>query len=377
MKKIFKKKNIKYYLIYYLIIELITGFGFSQGIFSFVCNFCKILTKINSFEILIKVIILIIGMLIIFLFSIILMTLPVTIFLLARKSVDITHEMQNKKYTTRKDIIYYREKLDNISPTTISLMKNLKIEEEKDLVATIIKLQLNKNIVIEDDVVKVLSEDVSNLCPSEKRLFYMITGEVIDKNQIESWKTMAIEEAKKQGYIEDKSTSTGLFIKKVFLIILFILFIIGFKHFYTTFIPLVDELENIGINETTEIYEMAENENFEFIIQILYEGVVGIICMVGIFAWPIFYIIYLIRYENKNNSIKRTLKGEQLTDEILGLKRFIHDFTMLNEADKESIVLWDDFIVYAVLLEENEKIIQELLNLKNVRNFDTRRIIKK
>ena len=49
---------------------------------------------------------------------------------------------------------------------------------------------------------------------------------------------------------------------------------------------------------------------------------------------------------------------------------------ILYKADKESIILWDDFLVYAIVLEENEKIIEEILKLKNVKNFDSRLIIQ-
>lgn len=46
---------------------------------------------------------------------------------------------------------------------------------------------------------------------------------------------------------------------------------------------------------------------------------------------------------------------------IYGMKNFIHDFSNLSEAHKEQVVLWDDYLVYAVVLEENQQIVKEIM----------------
>ena len=290
MKKILKKKNIKYYLIFYVIIEFISRFSLIRGITTYIYSFFEIAVKSPNPETFIKAIVILIIMLILWGLSFLLITLPITVVLLARKTVDTTQEMQNRKYTSRENIIYYREKLKGVSPTTISLMQNLKVEEEKDLTATIMKLQLNKNILIEEDNIKVLSDDVSNLMPNEKHLFYILKEEKINKKQIDGWKDVALEEAKRQGYIKEKKSTTGLLVKKVILITLFILFILGFKYVGNNFIAMMDNLENIGITEEMQIYEIAENGNFDFFLNTVFQALVCVICIVGMFGWPIFYI---------------------------------------------------------------------------------------
>lgn len=370
MKRILKKNNIKYYLIFYIVIELTSKFSLIRGILVYIYSFFEIAVKSPNLEAFIKALVVLVVMMILWGLTFVFTTLPVTIVLLARKMVDGTQERQNRKYTSRENIIYYREKLNGISPTTISLMKNLKIEEEKDFVATIMKLQLNGNIVIEEDTIKILSSNVSNLTPNEEIILHALAEGKITRTQIEYWKGTAVSEAKSQGYIKDKSSTTGLAIKKVALIAMFVLFVLGFKYFGSTFGPLVDEVGNRGITEEMEIFEIVEHEDSNFFLDVLFQGLVLIVCTVGIFAWPIFYIVYIVRYQNKNNSLRRTIKGEKLTDEILGMKRFIHDFSMLNEVDKEAIGLWEDFVVYAIVLEENDKIIEEILKLKNIKISD-------
>ena len=44
----------------------------------------------------------------------------------------------------------------------------------------------------------------------------------------------------------------------------------------------------------------------------------------------------------------------------------MHDFSNLKEKEKESIVLWEDFLIYAVVLEENELVRKDIYHYKNV-----------
>ena len=45
-----------------------------------------------------------------------------------------------------------------------------------------------------------------------------------------------------------------------------------------------------------------------------------------------------------------------MVEQIAGIKNYIHDFGLLSEKDKEYVVLWNDFLIYVVLLEENESV---------------------
>ena len=43
------------------------------------------------------------------------------------------------------------------------------------------------------------------------------------------------------------------------------------------------------------------------------------------------------------------------------MKNFIHDYSNLSEVEKDALVLWDDYLIYAVVLEENKKIVEEIM----------------
>ena len=111
MKRILKKKNIKYYLIFYAVIELISKFSLIRGILAYIYSFFEIAFKSPNLETFVKSVVILVVMMILWMLIFVFMTLPVTIVLLARKTADSTQERQNRKYTSRENIIYYREKL--------------------------------------------------------------------------------------------------------------------------------------------------------------------------------------------------------------------------------------------------------------------------
>ena len=49
---------------------------------------------------------------------------------------------------------------------------------------------------------------------------------------------------------------------------------------------------------------------------------------------------------------------------VYGLKNFIHDFTSLDEAEKSRVAVWDDFLIYALVLEENDAIVRDIMHAK-------------
>ena len=60
--------------------------------------------------------------------------------------------------------------------------------------------------------------------------------------------------------------------------------------------------------------------------------------------------------------IRRTDYGNQMAECVYGMKNFIHDYSNLSEVDRRQVVLWEDYLVYAVVLEENEQIVKEILD---------------
>ncbi|MDR0978812.1 MAG: DUF2207 domain-containing protein [Lachnospiraceae bacterium] len=65
------------------------------------------------------------------------------------------------------------------------------------------------------------------------------------------------------------------------------------------------------------------------------------------------YIIVSAKYSNK---YVLTNKGMKLRKEILGLKKFLKDYSLIKTRTKEEVVIWEYYLIYAVVLHENFKI---------------------
>ena len=108
---------------------------------------------------------------------------------------------------------------------------------------------------------------------------------------------------------------------------------------------------------------MAEDHNFAI-------GTLILTLMLFLMGVAIFGpIAILIKSKIKTSGfahIIRTKEGEEMTEYIYAMKNFLHDFSTLSEANKEQLVLWDDFLIYAVVLEENEQILQDIFSQRSL-----------
>ena len=97
-------------------------------------------------------------------------------------------------------------------------------------------------------------------------------------------------------------------------------------------------------------------------------GTFAVIALFALFSMPFYLRARKITYflVDANDKYERTSEGKVLVEQIVGMKNFIHDFSNLSKSQKDEVILWNDFLVYAVLLEENDKIIKDIFNYKKV-----------
>ena len=69
----------------------------------------------------------------------------------------------------------------------------------------------------------------------------------------------------------------------------------------------------------------------------------------------------------KGNQCRRakdlTARGQQQRDELLGLKRYLLDFSLLAERDVKETFLWQEYMVYAALLGVAKQVMEQLRRL--------------
>ena len=105
------------------------------------------------------------------------------------------------------------------------------------------------------------------------------------------------------------------------------------------------------------ISEMNFENNMIPIISFIIYAIVFII-----FAfYPMILIISYIIYNIKStlDPYFRTKEGEELNRSIEGLKNYLKDYTLLDKQEKDGIVVWEEYLVYSVLFNQNKKMIEK------------------
>lgn len=294
---------------------------------------------------------------------------------------------ENARYEVIDNIEYYRDRFNNITPTEISLITDLEIETKKDISATILDLYQKKIIDFTDDKIIVKRED-NTLRQSEQKLVEMIKNNDFSKENIDYWKDCCIKEAIIDNYIIEKNNSEkgpNFFKNNIVINIAAIMFIISLvlscifilsptgEKLYST----IDEFDKkYSEKDRTELEVIINNEEAkEMYVKIISDsGPIIILSTIMITTFfiligtPIYRMVRRKIYKaiEVNNRYERTKESKILVEQIAGIKNYIHDFSLLSEKDKENVVLWNDFLIYAVLLEENEKIIDDICQYKNI-----------
>lgn len=305
---------------------------------------------------------------------------------------------KNMRYKVVDNIEYYRDKFESISPAEMSLILDLEIERKKDISATLLSLNIKGLLDFEDDKIKLKnSGNLENLKPSERYLFEALKDGTLDGMDMSNWEKVCIKEAMDDGYIINAKQKRKFFWKSTLLLILAILMLFCSIGKFT---KNIDEYSK-NVNEVQE--EMGTiNSNLEKIVgkddkQLTNEdeiklkeeylpiakdaiGKIGeplvlglmIIGSIALIIGLIFYKIARIAIYKSGygeNKYERTKEGKVLVEQIAAMQRYIHEFSLLSDMEKEQVKLWEEFLVYAIVLEENEEIVSNIFSYKNVKMY--------
>ena len=234
---------------------------------------------------------------------------------------------------------YYRDILQDYSPAELSYIDNFEILPKNDIVASLLSLELNKNISLGDKI-QINSQIKENISNNEKYILDCIEdGKINNFNETEfisKIKTDAIEHGLlKESKIEWKK------LKKILLLsISFIALII-----FICIILIIDL-----INNPTNVAQ--------------WKLLLLVFAILLILNLPISLGLYFGTYiiKAKNNNYIRTKKGEELNENLEGLKNYLNDFSIMNERDEKSLTLWENYLIYSVIFNQNTNIIKDLWN---------------
>lgn len=290
--------------------------------------------------------------------------------------------IQNATFQADEDLDYYREKLTGVPPVTISLLMDLQIEAKKDIAALLLKYTKMGAVSMMDGTVHVQNQELPGLLPSDRALLALIAGGQAQPANLGAWRRQAITEAVESGNLKyrdarqnihsaSRSCLTGCFGGCLLPVLIFL-------GMGITAVA----INNSGWLEKIEGFLAAAPQSFgmrqmEYLLSspdmviVIALTAFFVLSFLAMFLLPIAAVLRTaLSISSTGILLKRTEAGEILTAQISGLKNFIRDFSNLAEVEKEQLVLWDDFLIYAVVLEENERIIEDIFRLRNLKYRD-------
>lgn len=249
-------------------------------------------------------------------------------------------EKQDKK--DYKNESYYREIIPELSPAVLGYIYNFQLNE-KDIVGTLLGLQLKKKIDIKNKIeIKDSSEE--NLTENEKYIFQNLKNGTLKNINMTLWEQKVILDCKQKGLLEEKQNIKREIIKKITISI--IMYIVIFILF----------------NKSPYIFNKYVANNDSFIILFF---IIMLILFFTMIIYPYKTAVYIKTYYfmNKLNPYIRNKKAKEINEKLEGLKNYIKDYSMINERKKEEIDIWEDYLIYSVIFDENTQIVKDVINM--------------
>lgn len=254
-------------------------------------------------------------------------TIPLTIIYLPIRIGLEKFYKERISFVDIKNDNYYRDIIQKYSPAVLDYIDDFEIGINT-LIAILMGLKLKG--IINDDF-KIIKNDFSKLDENEKYVCNHINE--LQDIDIENLKYVIREDGKKYELLEVKKRPKNY--KKIAILNWLVPFTI--VAFIITFIIMMTNVSDI--------------------IKII---VMAILPFLGSFIF-IIYLIYGITYSaaTSKEPCVRTKKGEQVNEKLEGLKKYLEDFSSLENKSEEELILWEDYLIYSVIFNQNEKIIKE------------------
>ena len=311
------------------------------------------------------------------LLSCLLRALPLALIWWAISGEMLKNAVQRSRFRSVQDIEYYRDTCPGLPPGEVSLLMDLRVEEEKDAAATLLGLELKGSLEFSGDGAVVRGKEDGSLSPADRVLLDILgqpgaMGKEGLKERLRPWKKAVIEEALQTPYFKKpewnwkKPRLTGCLVPFVCLFLIAAAFLSP---------PFQYTLETVHAEGMTE-------EGFRQMVCTDPLLMTGLLLAATIFLLVVLMLVSplmlvlkgVVRAQSmENTKVLRTKAGEGQMEYLYGIKNFIHDFSQLSEATKEQLVLWDDFLVYAVVLEENEQILDEIFRKRKINRKEWKR----
>ena len=284
-------------------------------------------------------------MIFVLIIMIIIAIIVITNYFTIKLAVNDARKENMSKIDFIKEKEYYRDILKNNSAAELSYIDDFKISPRREIACTILELQLKNKIKINNDNIEMIDSSEDGLGKVGKYILNSYKNGKFYISDLGYIYSYAQDEAVEDGLIELNSKSefiNRLIKKKILSVIVTIIYIIYFVLF-TKNVDKINELEGIAKTIT--------------IISNLFVIILGG-AILSIIGSPLYSFTYS---SMQINSYHRTKKGEEINEKLEGLKKYIEDYSKLNEAEKDAIAIWDEFLIYSIIFDINKTEIEKML----------------
>ena len=289
---------------------------------------------------------------------------------------------------------YYRDIIKQLTPVELSYIDDYNIELKKDIMATLLELQLKKKIQFVDGKIVALDKTEDNLTLHEKYVLKKLTTRTFLPEKevfINEFKDAILEDlcnskilnTDNNEKLKDYERKYLNFKKKCMIIfpILMIIFASGLEvlMLYVSFFMLlilvflaIKKLVDKNTNGAVIMFVLLAiyGAPFLMLLTLIVPVTLGTFqeVAIGIFEYVFLFIaiaFILIEFNIIINSNKLNENGKKLKSQLLGLKMFLNDYSNMKDKELNELNLWDEYLVYSVILNENKKVKNEVTEIVN------------
>lgn len=255
----------------------------------------------------------------------------------------IVAKKEMTKIDFKKDKDYFRDILKNYGILELAYIHgDFEKLKKKDIIAVLLSLELNDVIKIEDN--KIINIDRSKTTTSSEE--YILNSGYSGKINITDTRYLT-------NMVKNEALNKGLLKRNT-----------NIAHdIISMFLKMTAFAFGTGI--ATIIYTSIIFENFENIFVML----LGLVIIL-LNALSTYRFVYFISYVyHKVTNYELTDKGIEIKKKLNGLERFIKDFGDLDNDNKKTLEMWEDYLLYSVIFENNKLIEKnEYKNIVKIKN---------
>lgn len=282
-----------------------------------------------------------------------------------------------KEIKLNNPYIYYRELPNNFGIGISSVLVNKTIENEKDIIACILDLCARKYLKLEkvDDkyMITILKNSTTNLLSNETYILKHLMNNTVQQIDYQEWHQLCVEngkqlelfednrevnisESKQKEIVEEYYKANEKQLKKIIPFFLLIGVVLGstifiFPNVTDTFAHLL----NINNDMTLKIIFFV---SITFITFMSLTNIFGITCALSAVGKTIYQNRDMIYQNTLSTKIIHTSKGQEATKKLFSFKCFLKDFGSFAEKNPEEIILWDEYLSFAIMFNLTDDILK-------------------